>query len=189
MTMGSLSYTATISLDGYAADANGDFRWSAPTDEVFEFHVERMAAVSTEVLGRNTYLLMRYWETEPEAGDWGALEHEFARRWGNIEYVVASSTLTQDELASERVRLVSDLGLPELRQIVDAATGEVEIFGPTTAAEAIRAGMVGDFRFFVVPKTVGGGLRALPERAPLDLNLVAHRIFGNGTVYLHYKSR
>lgn len=114
--MGSLSYTATISLDGYAADTNGDFQWSALTDEVFQFHVERMAAVSTEVLGPNTYLLMRYWETEPEAGDWGALEHEFARRWRDIDQVVASSTLTQNELASERVRVVPALGLSELKR-------------------------------------------------------------------------
>lgn len=187
--MGSLSYTATISLDGYAADANGDFQWSAPTDEVFEFHVERMAAVSTEVLGRNTYLLMRYWETEPEVGNWGALEHEFARRWRNINQVVASTTLTQDDLASEQDHLVSHLGLSELEQIVNAAPGEVEIFGPTTAAEAIRAGMIQDFRFFVVPKTVGAGLNALPDGAQLDLNLVEHRIFNNGVAYLHYKPR
>ena len=59
--MGTLSFTATVSLDGYAADASGDFQWSAPRDEVFRFHVERMGAVSTEVLGRNTYQLMTYW--------------------------------------------------------------------------------------------------------------------------------
>jgi dihydrofolate reductase len=62
----------------------------------------------------------------------------------------------------------------------------VEIFGPTTASEAIRAGMVRDFRFFVVPKIVGGGLRALPRDARLELSLIEHRIFENGTAYLHY---
>lgn len=76
--MGTLSFTATISIDGYAADADGDFQWSAPNEEVFDFHVERMAAVSTEVLGRRTYQLMRYWEAEPEGEDWGEAEKEFA---------------------------------------------------------------------------------------------------------------
>ena len=32
--MGSLSYTATVSLDGYVVDADGDFQWSGPDDEV-----------------------------------------------------------------------------------------------------------------------------------------------------------
>lgn len=187
--MGSLSYTATMSLDGYVADANGDFQWSAPTDEVFQFHVDRLAAVSTEVLGRNTYLLMRYWEAEPDDGSWVAAEHEFARRWQELERVVASSTLTHEDLGTGRVRLVPDLGLEELAQIVKGASGEVEIFGPTTASEAIRAGVVEDFRFFVVPRAVGGGLRALPDGAHLDLKLVGQRLFDNGTVFLHYQPR
>lgn len=187
--MGSLSYTATVSLDGYVADAEGDFQWSAPNDDVFQFHIDRMAAVSTEVLGRNTYVLMKYWEVEPQDGSWGAAEHEFARRWRDLEHVVASSTLTQDDAASGQARLVRDLGLAELEQIVENAPGEVEIFGPTTASPAIRAGMVTDFRFFIVPHAVGGGLSALPDDAHLDLRLVEQRTFDDGMVYLHYRPK
>ncbi|WP_053384262.1 dihydrofolate reductase family protein [Leucobacter celer] len=184
--MGTLSYTATVSIDGYAADADGDFQWSAPSGEVFQFHIDRMAAVSTEVLGRNTYRLMRYWDAEPEDEPWSAAEHEFARRWRELDLVVASSTLDPGDLPAEGVRLVRDLGLDDLARIVEDTPGEVEIFGPTTASEAIRAGMVRDFRFFVVPKIVGGGLRALPGDARLELSLIEHRIFENGTAYLHY---
>lgn len=162
--MGTLSYTATVSLDGYAADADGGFAWTGPSDDVFRFHVERLGAVTAEVLGRRTYQLMTYWYTEPADGAWGAHEHEFAR-------------------------LVPGLDLTELQAIVDASPGEVEVFGPTTAAPAIRAGMVRDYRFFVVPRVVGGGLSALPDGASLDLDLVEHREFGGGIVYLHYVGR
>jgi len=184
--MGTLSYTATVSIDGYAADASGDFQWSAPGDEVFRFHTDRLAAISTEVLGRNTYLLMRYWESEPEGGAWDEAEREFARRWQALDRVVASSTLTEADLGPAPARLIRELGLDEIAEIVAAAPGEVEIFGPTTASAAIRAGMVRDFRFFVVPRIVGGGLRALPDDVRLDLRLVEHRIFGDGVAYLHY---
>lgn len=184
--MGTLSYTATISLDGYAADADGDFQWSAPNTEVFRFHVERMDAVSTEVLGRRTYELMRYWEGEPQDAAWSDDEREFSRRWQALDLVVASSTLPPAELTSARARRVSDLTLQGIRDIVNEADGEVEIFGPTTAADAIRAGLVNDYRFFIVPKIVGGGLRALPSDARLELHLVEQRVFSNGTVYLHY---
>ena len=92
MWHGTLGYTATISIDGYAADADGDFQWSAPGDDVFDFHVERMADVSAEILGRRTYELMRYWEAEPAGEAWSAAEHEFARRWQSLDIVVASST-------------------------------------------------------------------------------------------------
>jgi riboflavin biosynthesis pyrimidine reductase len=84
---------------------------------------------------------------------------------------------------------VSDLSLNELRRIVDGATGVVEIFGPTVAAAAIRAGLVEQFQFFVVPKMVGGGLRALPDDVHLDLRLAEHRVFDNGTVHLRHVHR
>lgn len=188
--MGTLGYTATVSLDGYVADATGDFNWSGPSDEVFAVHVERMAEVSTEVLGRKTFALMQYWETYPPEGEVPtADELEFARRWRAIEKVVASSTLTSADLGPSRARLVSHLSLEGLRRIVDEAPGRVEIFGPTVAAPAIRAGMIDHFEFFVVPKVVGGGLRALPDGPRLDLELAGHTVFANGAVHLRYERR
>jgi dihydrofolate reductase len=184
--MGILNFTATMSLDGYAADADGDFQWSAPDGDVFDVHVERMAEVSTEVLGRKTYALMQYWETDPVDEVWTPAEREFARRWRAIDKVVMSSTLTHDDVKPGRDRLVPDLSLDELRRIVDGATGVVEIFGPTVAAPAIRAGLVEQFQFFVVPKVVGGGLRALPDDVRLELTLAEHRVFDNGTAHLRY---
>lgn len=186
--MGTLIFTASTSIDGYVADADGDFQWTAPSDEVFDFHIERMARVSTEVLGRKTYALMDYWETFPDDDDQSPAEREFARRWRRIEKVVASSTLTDDDVVAGRDRLVADLTPDELRRVVDAAGGAVEIFGPTVAAEAIRAGLVEEYHFFVVPKAVGGGLRALPDGVRLDLELAAQRTFGDVT-YLHYRRR
>ncbi len=187
--MGTLYFSATVSLDGYVADADGDFQWTGPSDEVFAVHTARIAGVSTEVLGRKTFALMQYWENF--VGDEGATpdELEFARLWRGIEKVAVSSTLTGDDLGTSRARIVPELSLDELRRIVDDAPGAVEIFGPTTAAAAIRAGMIDDFHLFVVPKVVGGGLRALPDDVRLDLNLVEHRVFDNGISYLHYRPR
>lgn len=186
--MGTLTYTASVSLDGYVADAAGEFQWSAPNDSVFAFHIDRMAKVSTEVLGRKTYALMQYWETYPDDDDHPSPEREFARRWRRIDKFVVSSTLMPEQLGSDRDRLMPDLSLDQLQRIVDGATGVVEIFGPTVAAPAIAAGMVEEFQFFVLPKMVGGGLRALPDRVRLDPTLVEHRIFDDGTAYLRYRA-
>ncbi len=185
--MGTLSYTATMSLDGYVADTTGDFQWAAPDAEVFDAHLERMERISTEVLGRRTYELMTYWEAEPVDEVWSDAEREFARRWRAIDRVVASSTLAPAALGPGSARIVPHLDGDELQRIVMEASGEVEIFGPTVASDAIRAGLVEDFRFFIVPRVVGGGLRALPDAADLRLVLVERRDFANGTTLLHYR--
>ena len=187
--MGTLIFTATVSLDGYVADREGDFQWTGPTDEMFAVHLDRMAEVSTEVLGRKTYALMEYWEKYPDTDDHPAAEREFARRWQGINKAVVSSTMVPEELTSDRARLVPDLSTAELQRIVADAEGMVEIFGPTTAANAIRAGLVSEFRFFVVPKMVGGGLRALPDDVQLNLKLIEHQIFAGGTAYLRYQTQ
>lgn len=185
--MGTLNYVANLTLDGYVADADGGFDWIPPNAAVFAAHVERLAEVSTEVLGRKTYLLMRHWETDHD--DFTPDEQEFARRWREVEKVVVSSTLTPADLGTSRARIVPRLDLAELRKIVDDAPGAVSIFGPTTAAEAIRAGLVDALELFVLPKVVGGGLRALPDDAELDLHLVDPRTFEDGTLYLRYRRR
>lgn len=184
--MGTLRYTAITSLDGYVADAHGRFDWSEPDSPVFDAHIERLGDVSTEVLGRKTYELMRYWENEPADERWSDAEHEFARRWQELDKVVVSTTLTAAQVPGERFRVVGKLGLDGLRRLVEEAPGVVEIFGPTTAAPAIRAGLVTEFALFMVPKLVGGGLRALPEGVDLDLHLDDHHIFDNGVALLQY---
>ncbi|MFJ4044712.1 dihydrofolate reductase family protein [Microbacterium sp. NPDC089987] len=186
--MGTLSFTATVSLDGYAAGPDGDFQFGAPSAEVFRVHVERMASISTEILGRRTYELMHYWEAEPEGEDWGDDEREFARLWQGLDIVAASSTSTAEDMTRENHKLVPELTLDAIAEIAEQAHGEVEIFGPTTAGPAIRAGLVQDFRFFIVPVVLGGGLRALPEDARLDLRLAESRVFENGFTMLHYRA-
>lgn len=184
--MGKLSYVVTMSLDGYVADADGNFDWSAPSDSVFDLHVARLDKVTTEILGRKTYELMEYWEhyDEPDGTD---AEHDFARGWRELDKIVVSSQLAESQLFSERDRLVPALSVDEIREIVAQADGVVEIFGPTTAAEAISAGIVDVFEFFVVPMIVGGGLRALPDGFRNNLRLTEAQVFDSGTVYGQYE--
>ena len=50
------------------------------------------------------------------------------------------------------------------------------------------AGLVDECRLFVSPAVVGGGNRAFPEGLRLRLELVDERRFGNGVVYLRYRT-
>lgn len=185
--MGRLRYTTAMSLDGYVADSTGDFQWAAPDPDIFDLHLSRMRQASVEVMGRRTHELMRYWEAPPEGEEWTPAEHEFTRLWRDLDKVVVSSSLGPDDVGP-RTRLVRRLGTEDVAALVAAVDGTVEIYGPTTAADVIRAGMVDEFEFLVWPVVVGGGLRALPDDARLDLRLVEHGVLGPGVAHLRYES-
>ncbi|WP_454857049.1 dihydrofolate reductase family protein [Promicromonospora soli] len=185
--MGTLSYFANMSADGYMVDADGKFDWAYPSDEVHAFINEIESDVAVYVHGRRMYETMVYWETH-EPGP-NPVHDRYAELWQGKEKVVASSSLPEEAITSERTRLVRDLRLGELRRIADYAPGVVSVGGPTVASEPIKHGLVDEFRFFVYPEIVGGGLPALPPDARLSLRLVDTRTFANGCVYLRYVPR
>jgi riboflavin biosynthesis pyrimidine reductase len=60
--------------------------------------------------------------------------------------------------------------------------------GPDLAAQAIKAGLVDEHHLFVAPMVVGGGKQSLPSNFRLKLDLLDERRFGNGMVYLRYRT-
>jgi riboflavin biosynthesis pyrimidine reductase len=62
------------------------------------------------------------------------------------------------------------------------------VAGPDLAAQAFRAGLVDECHLFLAPIIVGGGKQALPDNARARLELLSERRFGNGMVFLHYRT-
>ena len=61
--MANLIYTAITSLDGYVVDADGNFDWAAPDEEVHAFVNDLERGIGTHLYGRRLYEVMVYWET------------------------------------------------------------------------------------------------------------------------------
>ena len=75
----------------------------------------------------------------------------------------------------------------DFARIWQAAGRDLTVGGAHLAAQAIAAGLVDEYQLFLVPAVVGGGTRALPDRARLNLALAQEHRFGSGTVYLCYR--
>src|ERR1700728_4167653 len=63
-----LVYSAIMSLDGYTTDADGNFEWSAPDEEVLAFLNDRERPIGIYLYGRLMYEVMHYWENVDLAG-------------------------------------------------------------------------------------------------------------------------
>lgn len=184
--MAKLIYTGITSLDGYIADRDGNFDWSAPDDEVHTFINENERLVGTFLLGRRMYEVMVWWETLPLDDEPPAIR-EFARIWKEADKVVYSKTL--DTVSSTRTRIERTFDPGVIRQLKETADRDIGIAGPDLAAHAIRAGLVDEYRVYVTPMIVGGGKQFLPDDVRLGIELLEERRFASGVVYLRYRTR
>jgi dihydrofolate reductase len=76
-----LIYSAITSLDGYVADEDGRFDWSAPDEEVHSFVNDLERPIGTYLYGRRTYEVMVYWETAHTLTDQSPYVEEYAEIW------------------------------------------------------------------------------------------------------------
>lgn len=182
--MARLLYSCITSLDGYVADRDGSFDWSAPDEEVHAFVNDQQRPVGTHLYGRRLYEVMVAWETLPTAGE-PPVVADYAQIWRDAEKVVFSRTLARTSSARTTIRRTFDPD--EVRRLKAAADRDLVIGGPELAAEALRAGLVDEISQLVCPVVVGGGRRFLPDGLSLGLELVDQRRFGNGVVHLGYR--
>jgi dihydrofolate reductase len=185
--MARLIYSAIASLDGYVADEDGNFGWAEPDEEVHRFVNDLQRPVGTYLMGRRMYEVMAYWETANTVAGQPLYMLEFAELWQAADKVVYSRTL--ETPATARTRIERDFDPRAVRELKSAASADLTVGGPELAAQALGAGLVDECQLFLSPVVVGGGNRAFPDGVRLGLELAGERRFGNGVVYLHYRTR
>jgi dihydrofolate reductase len=179
-----LIYSMGVSVDGFIADREGAFEWTAPSDELFRFHLEKTRELGGFLCGRRLYETMLVWETDPSMRD-NELDAAFADVWCAIPKVVFSRTL---DSVQGNARLARASLSEEAAAALDATDTDVGIGGAGLAAAAIELGLVDELRMFRYPVVVGGGTPFLPpvtEHVPLDLTET--RTFGSGVIYERYR--
>jgi dihydrofolate reductase len=124
------------------------------------------------------------WET---MADPAPVMRDYAEIWRAADKIVYSKTL--DTVSSDRTRIEPEFDPKAVTRMKGGAAQDMGIGGPELASQAIEAGLVDEYHFFLAPVAVGGGKRCLPGDARLDLELLDERRFGNGMVHLHYGNR
>jgi dihydrofolate reductase len=185
--MAKLIYSAITSLDGYVADAAGNFDWAEPDPEVHRFVNDLERMVGTYLYGRRMYEVMVFWETANTLANQPTVVQDFAEIWQTADKIVYSKTL--EAVSSARTRIERHFDAEAVRQMKATSETDISVGGPDLAAQAIQAGLVDELHVFVTPVVVGGGKKSLPDDVRLKLELLDERRFGNGVVHLHYRTR
>ncbi len=185
--MANLIYVANTSLDGYTEDKDGKFDWTDPSEEVFRFITNLVRATHTHLYGRRMYETMMVWETDPKLAAESPLSRDFAEVWQAANKIVYSRTL--ETISTRKTQLERTFDPEAIRQLKEAVEHDILIGGPELAAHALRSGLLDECHLFLIPILVGDGKSALPDNVRLKLELLEERRFGNGTVFLRYRTR
>jgi dihydrofolate reductase len=166
------------------ADAEGNFDWAAPDEEVHAFVNDLERPIGTYLYGRRMYEVMAVWESLTDSSP---VVRDFAEIWRAADKIVYSRTLAA--VSTTMTRLEREFNPPAVRDLKAIAGRDLSVGGPDLAAQAINAGLVDECHLFLVPIVVGGGTRSLPDHVRWRLELVDERRFSGGVVHLHYRSR
>jgi dihydrofolate reductase len=174
------------SLDGYIVDADGEFAWSKPDEELFAFVTEEIRHVDAFVLGRRLYQTMLYWENVDQLPGLSEAELVWARLWQALPKVVFSTTLTSVRGNTRLARRGLAEEIERLR--AEPGDGDIAVGGAHLAAQAAELGVIDEYRIRVHPVLVGGGVPFFPRNERhVDLELKESRVFGSGVVYQRYR--
>lgn len=181
--MPNVIYEMNVSADGYIVGPDGSFAWSVPDEELHWFHNEQVRGLGGHLLGRRLYETMIYWET---ADDPSEVSRDFAEIWRALPKVVFSRTL--DAVEGTNTTLAHGDLRTELTAVQESVDGDVAVGGAGLAAEAIRMGLIDEYRLYIHPVAVGGGIPFFPRDHRVDLELVETRAFSSRVVYLRYRA-
>jgi dihydrofolate reductase len=183
--MAKLIYSAISSLDGYVADTEGKFDWSAPDEEVHRSVNDLERPIGTYLCGRRIYDVMRYWDTAPTGNGEQSAGQEYAKIWQAADKIIYSKSLEQ--VSTARTRIEREFDPQAIQRMKADATRDISVGGSTLAAQALKFGLVDECHLFLSPIVVGGGTPALPDNVRMPLELLDEHRFGNGVVHLHYR--
>ena len=174
----------SVSVDGFIADRDGAFGWTAPSDELFRFHLAQVRELGGYLLGRRHYETMLVWETDSSLRD-NETRAAFADVWCAIPKIVFSRTL---DSVQGNARLAETSVAEEATAALNATDKDVSIGGAGLAASAIQLGLVDELRMFRYPVVIGGGTRFLPPvTEDVSLDLIETRTFGSRVIYERYR--
>ena len=173
-----------VSADGYVVGPDGKFDWSMPDEELHRFHNEQTRALAGQLLGRRLYETMLYWETaDMDSSD---IERDFALIWQALPKVVFSRTL--DSVEGANTTLARGDLRAELTSLQESVGGDVAVGGAELAAEAARLDLIDEYRLFIHPVAVGGGIPFFPRAHRVDMELIETRTLSSRVVYVRYRA-
>jgi dihydrofolate reductase len=177
-----------VSLDGYAADKNGELNFFPSTEENKYSDSDQLAfleSIDTILLGRATYQLF--------AGFWPTASTDkeiIADRLNGLPKLVFSNSLTEAPWGNwPAARVVRGDAVTAVEKMKADAGKDMVLWGSISLAQSlIRADLIDEYHIQVCPTFLGSGRPLFPDLEGYGkLKLVDTRKYDTGVMFLKYR--
>lgn len=180
-SMGHVRYGMLQSLDGYVAAEDGSLVLPPPGPALHRHFNDELRDTELLIYGRRMWEIMRYWAgDDPDRDDVAA---EFAQLWQRTPKAVVSTTLTD---AAPGVTVIREDVVATIGALIDKTAGDIEVAGPDLAATLGRAGLIDEYRLYIQPVVLGGGMPMFAEGFRPHVRFAAAEPLPDGVVLLRY---
>ena len=177
-----------VSIDGYAADKNGELDFF-PNTEANKFsdevQLKFLETVDTIILGRKTYeLFADFWPTEKSRNE------IIADKLNEITKIVFSNTLDNAPWGDlEPAQVVSGNAVDQVRRLLQQPGKDIVLWGSISLAQQLlKADLIDEIHLQVCPTAVGGGRLLFPDLGQYkNFKLTSVKSYDTGVVNLHYE--
>ena len=185
--MRKLIFQEFLSIDGYAADKDNstkffeDPKFAEGSDDDL---LEEMNGFDAILLGANTYkIFVDYWPAVDNS------EQIVADKLNSIPKVVFSSTIKSAPWGKwAPATVVPGDAVEEIRKMKQQPGMDMVLWGSISLAQDLmKANIIDEYHFRIVPVILGGGTFLFSERDQLDLELVKTKTYPSGLLLVQYK--
>ncbi len=181
--MRQLIFQEYVTLDGYAADVDGEASFFGTVGEHDAEDRATFEQIDTMVLGAETYrLFVAFWPTEAAAAE------PITPLLNGLRKVVVSTTLTEAPWGShEPATVVRDVDA--VRELKAEDGKDIILWGSISLFHSLlAAGLVDEIQLRVCPVLIGAGRSVFPgDGATVGLELIEARPWAGNGVLLRYR--
>ncbi|WP_280441606.1 dihydrofolate reductase family protein [Nocardia brasiliensis] len=185
--MGNVTLWMQMSVDGFAEGPDQEIHWPVVDEELCESFLDELRAADLFLYGRRTFEIMAaFWPTADADPAISPFYVEFARCWKTTPKVVFSRTLRS---AGWNTRIVGKSLVAEIEALRAKSDCNMVLFGGVeTAAIFMKHDLIDEYRLFVHPVLLGGGVPLFPAAVDTSgLHLLDIVTFDSAVVQMHYQ--
>jgi len=188
---------ASVSMDGFTSGPGGpaEDQWlyeHAGQEQTSAYFEGIWRGADTGLLGRTNYEgFYSVWPGITRDPTMPARTRALGTWLDEVEKVVFSHELTEADVAWSNARLATQPLEAEVKALKAAPGGDILVINSASIVhQLLRADLLDDLRFAIVPVLVGGGLRLLPEGLEESRwHLMESATLAHGAVAVHYRRR